>query len=95
LLSSLAEVRASGFAFRSLVAHRDLSGIAVPILDGKQRPVASLSLVGLPSRFGGQRLRRMVGLLQAEAGEIRNLYESSRRPRDGSETWREWLDSER
>jgi DNA-binding IclR family transcriptional regulator len=95
LLSSLAEVRASGFALRSLGAHRKLSGIAVPILDDKQRPVASLSLVGLPSCFGGQPLKRIVGLLQAEAGEIRNLYDTRRRARDGSETWRQWLDSER
>ena len=94
LLSSLAEVRASGFAFRSLVAHRNLSGIAVPILDEKQRPVASLSLVGLPSRLGGQPLRRIVGLLQAEACQIRNLYVTRRRARDGSEAWRQWLDSE-
>jgi DNA-binding IclR family transcriptional regulator len=95
LLPALEAIRRDGFAFRAQVSQRNLAGAGVPVFDAKRRPVASLSVVGMPSLFDAARLGETVAMLRREAAEIRRLNETARRARVRGEAWREWLDPAR
>ena len=44
--------------------------VGVPIRDGAGQPIGALSCAAIRERLGGTRLRRVVGLLKAEAAQI-------------------------
>lgn len=90
MLSMITEVRKQGFAFQSMRTHRNLTGIAVPILDRRKRPIASLCVVGAPRKIRAQ-LETAIDQLLREADGISALYQASRRRREQREGWREWV----
>jgi DNA-binding IclR family transcriptional regulator len=86
------DVRRDGFAYRSLLSRRRIAGVAVPILDRRQLPVASLCVVGTADRLRDDHLRRVIAALKREAEEISALNESSRHRGSHREAWRDVLE---
>jgi DNA-binding IclR family transcriptional regulator len=93
MLAIVAEIRKCGFAFQSMRTNRKLAGLAVPVLDRRRRPIASLTIVGLPHNMRPEYLQPTLEPLRQEAAGIAQLYQARRHPRDLRETWREWLEA--
>jgi DNA-binding IclR family transcriptional regulator len=86
--------RRNGYAFRRMRATRGLAGVAVPIIDHKLRPVASLCATAPAVRMAGGHLEQVVRDLQREARFIAQKYEAGRLRREQHETWRAALTPE-
>jgi DNA-binding IclR family transcriptional regulator len=82
------KTRRNGYAFRSMRSQRGLAGVAVPIIDGKLRPVASLCATATGQRMAGEHLEDVVRRLRREAAAIARKYEIARLRRQQHETWR-------
>lgn len=82
------KTRRNGYAFRSMRSPRGLAGVAVPIIDAKLRPVASLCATAGTRRMAGAHLEEVVRSLQREASAIAQKYEMARLRREQHETWR-------
>jgi DNA-binding IclR family transcriptional regulator len=91
---TILKTRRNGYAFRSMRSRKGLAGVAVPIIDGKLRPVASLCATAGAQRMTGAHLESVVRRLQREASVIARKYEVGCLRREQHETWRAALKPE-
>lgn len=91
---AIQKTRRNGYAFRSLRSARALAGVAVPIIDAKLRPVASLCATAAAQHMTGEHLEGVVRALQREAAAIARQREVGRLRREQHETWRAALGPE-
>ena len=92
---AIEEVRRDGYAFRSMLTHRQIAGVAVPVFDRKHLPIASLCVVGTGLRLRDEHLQDVTNALKREAGVIAAIYETSRHRSSHREAWRKVLDRAR
>ncbi|MBR1217824.1 IclR family transcriptional regulator [Bradyrhizobium sp. U87765 SZCCT0131] len=76
LRTLVTETRRYGFAFNDGRVIPGMNAIAVPVLDGEGRPLASLSVAAIAERLRGERIPEVVQLLQREAAELAALMQS-------------------
>lgn len=90
--NAIEEVRRDGYAYRTMLSHRQIAGVAVPVFDRKHLPIASLCVVGTATRLKDEHLNDVISALKREAGVIASIYETSRHRSTHREAWREVLD---
>jgi DNA-binding IclR family transcriptional regulator len=89
---AIEDARREGYAFRTLLSRRRIAGVAVPVLDRRHLPLASLCTVGTADRLRDDHLRRVIAALKREADIIATLHETSRERGERREAWREVLE---
>jgi DNA-binding IclR family transcriptional regulator len=85
---TILKTRSNGYAFRRTSSQRGLAGVAVPVIDRKLRPVASLCAAAGAQRMTGKHLDLVVRSLRREAAAIARKCEVARLRGDARETWR-------
>lgn len=88
LLDGVEETRARGFAIKVSHWYPKMCGVGVPVLDGKARPIAALSITGILSRMPGERQAELAALLKQEADVITRCWEDARSITPDRESWR-------
>lgn len=88
LLRVVRETRERGYAVNFIKAYPGFCGVGVPVLDPKHRPVASLCVAGLTSRFDHDRQAAVAAGLWKESKQISRRWQEVRALGPRSEAWR-------
>jgi DNA-binding IclR family transcriptional regulator len=86
--TSIEKTRRNGYAKRTMRSYRGIAGVAAPVFDARNYPIASLCVVSLAGRMNGAFLTQTAQKLKREAALIGQLYESGRLQQQQEENWR-------
>lgn len=86
--ASIRKTRRNGYAKRTMRSYRGMAGVAAPVFDARNYPIASLCAVSAAGRMNGAFLGAVAQKLKREAALIGQLYESGRLQQQQEENWR-------
>jgi DNA-binding IclR family transcriptional regulator len=91
----VAETRERGYAVNYIRAYPGFCGVGIPIFDSNHRPIASLCVAGLVSRFTADKQAAVAADLWAESIKISAAWQRVRMVGSRPENWRLENDSSR